>query len=210
MNNILALLFGVLILGGIMVIFYPELKKLGGAKSKTDLVMETLDMTPDVERRIPVSTLMDINESGLANPGLTLQWRMYLNAPGGDQHWNSSYARDKPIIRIGNSPHITYNHKYNILRIELDYGTKSPFYSHRPSVEVPHVPLQTWNIWSVVLNGHEIKVFINGIQVISKKLPMPVRLDTSDILIGQEGNNINGKLSNIRLHRTALKSAKLR
>jgi len=213
MNNILALLFGVLVFAGIILIYYSQLQKLGSGRDKTDIMTETLDMTPDIERRIPVSTIipvLDSSKSSLANPGLTLQWRMYLNAPGGDQRWTSTYARDKPIISIGNSPIISYNHKYNILKIELDYGSKSPFYSHRPTVEIPHVPLQKWNIWAIVFDSNEIKVFINGIQIVNKHLPMPVNIDTADILIGQEGNNVSGKLSNIKLYRTALHSKKLR
>lgn len=210
MNNILVLLMAILFLGGIIVIFYPQLRKLGIANPKTELITETLEMTPDIERRIPISTIIPASDSTLANPGLTITWRMYLESPGGDQHWTSSFSRDKPIIRIGNSPVITYNHKYNILRVELEYGDKSPFYSHRPTIEVPHVSLQKWNTWSIVLDGHIAKVYINGIQVINKHLPMPVRLDTEDVIIGQEHNNIKGKLSNIRLYRTALKAAKLR
>lgn len=224
MNNLLALLAGVLLLGGLLAIFYPQLRKTANPfanGSSTTLIDEVLEMDHDTERRIPLSKIMPLNTAAncndpnttgnrLANPGLTISWRMYLDTPGGDRHWTTSYSKDKPIIRIGNSPWITYNHKYNQLTVQLDYGEASPFYSHRPIIVVPHVPLQTWNKWGVVIDGTEVKVYLNGIQVVNKHLPLPPQLDTADVIIGQNTNNIKGKLAKIKLHRTALTSAKLR
>lgn len=224
MNNLLALLAGILLLGGLVLIFYPQLRKKANPfnnGSSTTLIDEVLQMEHDTERRIPLSKIIplstvtncnDPNSIGnrLANPGLTISWRMYLDTPGGDRHWTTSYSRDKPIIRIGNTPWITYNHKYNQLSVRLDYGKVSPFYSHRPTIVVPHVPLQTWNTWGIVLDGNEVKVYLNGIQVVNKKLPLTPQLDTADIIIGQENNNIQGKLAKIRLYRYALSAAKLR
>lgn len=224
MNNILALLAGILLFGGLLIIFYPQLRKRANPfnnGNSTILLSEVLEMDNDTERRIPISRLIppskdiecnDVNAIGnkLANPGLTISWRMFLNVPGGDRHWTTSYSRDKPILRIGSSPWITYNHKYNHLTVQLDYGKSSPFYSHRPSIVVPHVPLQTWNTWAVVIDGTEIKVYLNGVQVINKHLPLPPLLDTADIIIGQVNNNINGRLAKMQIHRTALTSAKLR
>lgn len=222
MNNILLLLFGILILGGLLLIFYPQLRKRAVGGNKTRLVSEVLKMEPETERRILLSSIMpplsnktgckdsNMANNNLANPGLTLLWRMYLETPGGDRHWTSSYSRDKPIIRIGKSPWITYNHKYNHLTVQLDYGASSPFYSHKPSIVVPHVPLQSWNTWAVVVNGSEVKVFLNNIQVVNKHLPLPPLLDTADVIIGEKNNNINGSISNVQLYRDALTTAKLR
>lgn len=224
MNNILALLAAILLFGGILLIFYPQLRKKASSFTSSDntvLLSEVTEMEPEIERRIPLSKLIpegigadcnDPNAIGnkLANPGLTLTWRMFLNTPGGDRHWTTSYARDKPIIRIGKSPWITYNHKYNQLSVQLDYGQASPFYSHRPSIVAPHVPLQAWNTWGVVINGTEVKVYLNGIQIVNKSLPLPPHLDSADIIIGEVNNNINGRLSNVKLYRTALTSAKIR
>lgn len=224
MNNLLLLLFGVLLLGGVLLIFYPQLRRRANPftnNESTMLLDEVLVMDPEIERRIPLSRLMpltsgadcaDPNAIGnqLANPGLTISWRMFLDAPGGDRHWTTSFSRDKPIIRVGNSPWITYNHKYNQLTVQLDYGQASPFYSHRPSIVVPHVPLQTWNSWAVVLDGTEVKVYLNGIQVVNKHLSLPPQLDTADVVIGQAGNNIQGRLAKVQLYRTAIKASKMR
>ena len=61
MNNILALLAGILLLGGILLIFYPQLHRRANPLtngSSTTLISNVLEMDPDTERRIPLSKIM--------------------------------------------------------------------------------------------------------------------------------------------------------
>ena len=72
------------------------------------------------------------------NNTIIITWQMYLPNIGGEFYWTSNYNKDKPIIRIGTSPHIFYNAKQNKLKVLTKYQY-SPFDNHYPLIELEDI-----------------------------------------------------------------------
>jgi len=151
-----------------------------------------------------VYNLVKRNRLILPNEGNTLiiSWHMYLPNVGGDMYWTSSYNKDKPIIKIGNSPHIYYNPKQNVLKIITKYQY-SPFENHFPIIEVPNITLQKWCLYTVVIQNNLVRVYIDGELIITKPLETAITIDdfkNTEIKVGEVNNNIMGKISNMKLY----------
>jgi hypothetical protein len=197
------LLGGILLLGGLIFIFYNDLYVPGSKKSYT-LLKGTQTISQDFESTVPYSLLapnrasLMVDDSG-AGYGLSFTWSMYLEQVGPERIWSTSYAKDKPILRIGDSPHIVYNPKYNILKVIVNYK-ESPFYAHYPVIELRDLPLQKWNQYSVVIDNNKVKIYFNGKLVVNKVLATVPVIDSTDIVIGEKFNNLVGKIKDLTVY----------
>lgn len=152
-------------------------------------------------------TIQDVikrNKLTLPNESNTIiiTWQMYLPNIGGEFYWTSNYTKDKPIIRIGQSPHIYYNAKQNKLKIITKYQY-SPFANHYPLIELEDIMLQGWNTYTVVVQNYKIRIYVNGELKLSQKLDNGIVIDdyrTKEILLGEVNNNLFGKIRNLKLY----------
>jgi len=137
---------------------------------------------------------------------IIISWHMHLPNIGGEFYWSSNYTKDKPIIRIGRSPHVYFNVKENKLKIICNYQY-SPFANQYPIIEVPDINLQKWSVYTIFIQNTKVKVYIDGVLVLSRKLDKAIEIDdykSSEIQIGEVNNNILGKIKNMKLHFTEL------
>ena len=197
------LLGGILLLGGLIFIFYNDLY-VPGSKKSYSLLKGTQTISQDFESTVPYSLLAPNRDSLMVEDsetgyGLSFTWSMYLEQVGPERIWSTSYAKDKPILRIGDSPHIVYNPKYNILKVIVNYK-ESPFYAHYPVIELRDLPLQTWNQYGVVIDNNKVKIYFNGKLVVNKVLATVPVIDSTDIVIGEKFNNLVGKIKDLTVY----------
>jgi hypothetical protein len=201
MNNIVYLLSGILLIGLLILVFYNNLYKAGNI-IKYDLITNVNNLDQDYEQRFILSNIIP-DRATLVLPGygdgLLFIWEMFIPNTMGERGWTTNFSKDKPLIRIGDSPHIYYNPKNNILKIVLKYKD-TPFYAHYPVIELKDIPLQKWNHYAVSINGNSVIIFCNGIQVKNQKLNNIPIISNNDIILGEQGNNIIGKIQNLTIH----------
>lgn len=201
MDNILKLL-ALIFLIGLVILLYTIFNKPKVYKIYYDLVPGILKMSQSYENTFFISNIIKDRSSIIApgyGYGLTITWSMNIPNTVGEQFWNSSFNKDKPIIRIGESPQIYYNPKYNVLKVIVKYK-ESPFYAHYPIIELKNIPLQRWNHYAVVIFNNNIKIYLNKILMINTKLPNIPEILNSDIIVGQQNNNIIGQIRNLRCY----------
>lgn len=191
----------ILFIGLIFMLFYNYFYKPGKEVSTTVIPGE-VTISDDFEQTILKSTFMN-NRNEIILPGygngLTFKWFMYLENPQAEKSWASNYSRDKPLLRIGETPQILYNPKYNILKLQLKYR-ESPFYAHYPIIEVRDIPLRRWNYFIITIDGSHIRVYLNSKLIMNKILPNEVVINTDDIIIGESGNNIMGRIRDMQVY----------
>lgn len=163
---------------------------------------------------IPIYKLTKRNNLALPNNNnsLIITWDMFLPSVGGEIYWSSNYSKDKPIIKIGDSPQIYYNAKYNKLSIILKY-LHSPFNNQFPIIELDNILLQNWNTYTVAVQNNNIKVYVNGEIMINRNFDNLIKIDddkNTDIIIGEVNNNIFGKLNNMKLYINNLSNDELK
>lgn len=204
-NKFYFLLGGILLFGGLIFVFYNNLYVPGNKKSYT-LLSGTQSLTQDFETTVPYSLLAPNRDSLMysENPdeggyGISFTWSMYLDQVGPERIWSTSYAKDKPILRIGDSPHIVYNPKYNILKVIVNYK-ESPFYAHYPVIELRDLPLQTWNQYGVVIDNNKVKIYFNGKLVVNKILSSVPVIESTDITVGEKSNNLVGRIKDLTVY----------
>ena len=204
-KNIIYVLLGIiLLLGGILFIFYDELVAFSVFSNEyINLLPGQNTITQDFELTIPLSTIT--KDSKLILPGygngLTFTWSMLIDNVGPNRMWSTSYTKNKPIIRIGNSPHIYYNPRDNILSVMVAYS-ETTFYSHYPIIELKDIiPINTWNKYAVVIENEKIKIYFNGKLVVNKRLTNVPIIDSTDIVLGEKTNNMVGTISDLKLYR---------
>lgn len=204
MNNLQLLLGFILGLGILMLVFYNYLY-VGRVKDREYLIKDTIDISQKYQETIQLNKLFDIMSrdaitlSGTPEgEGLTFIWNMYIPYYTPERIWFTSYNKDKPILRIGDSPQIIFNPKDASLKIQVKYKS-TQFTSHFPIIELKDIPLQKWNRFIVIIKSNEVKVYLNGDIKIHKKLSNPIIINNEDIEIGETNNNIIGKLSDFQI-----------
>lgn len=201
MNNLQILLIFIFIIGILILLFYRYLY-IGKLNERKTLITDIIDVDQTYQETIPLHKLFDItSRNTLSLPGhpegegLTFIWNMYIPSFTPENIWFTSYAKDKPLLKIGDSPQIVYNPKYNSLKLIIKYKS-TQFISHYPIIEINDIPMQKWNKFIIILKTNNIKIYINGKIIIHKILPNPIIINNDDIQLGEINNNIIGKLSN--------------
>jgi hypothetical protein len=204
MNNLQLLLTFILVLGILILIFYNYLY-LGRIKERETLISDILEINQTYQETIPLTKLFDITSreditlpGSSEGEGLTFIWNMYIPYFTPEKIWFTSYDKDKPLIRIGDSPQILYNPRHNSLKVQVKYKS-TQFMTNYPIIELKDIPLQKWNKFIVVIKTNVVKFYINGELKIHKKLVNPLIINNDDINLGEVNNNIIGKISNFEI-----------
>ena len=191
----------ILFIGLIFLVFYNYFYK-SGKELQTMVVPGELVISDDFEQTVLKPSFMP-NRSEIVLPGygngLTFKWNMYIDDPQAEKSWSSNYSRDKPLLRIGESPQILYNPKYNILKLQLKYR-ESPFYAHYPIIEVRDLPIRRWNYILISIDGAHTRVYVNGKLVLNKILPNEPVISTDNIIVGEQGNNFQGRIRDMQVY----------
>jgi hypothetical protein len=204
MNNLQILLIILLFIGVLTLIFYNYLY-IGRIKERETLIKDTLDITQTFQQTIPLDKLFDLTSresitlDGIPEgEGLTFIWSMYLPFYTPERIWFTSYDKDKPILRIGDSPQILFNPRDASLKVLVKYKS-TQFTTHYPIIELKDIPLQKWNKFIIIIKTNEVKVYLNGEIKIHKKLVNPIIINNDDIHLGEINNNIIGKISDFQI-----------
>ena len=133
--------------------------------------------------------------------GLSFVWDMYIPSLGGNDKWQTSFNRIKPIISMADSPVISYHPKKNYLSIVLKYRN-NPFYAQFAEIKFDTIKPQKWSKYILIIENRNIKLYINNILSATKILPsIPVIYDIqSEVVLGDINNNFQGKVKNMALY----------
>jgi hypothetical protein len=201
----LQLILGLILFIGILVLVFYKYLYIGISKERSYLIKDTLDINQTYQQTIQLTDLFDITSrdaitlSGTPEgEGLTFVWNMYIPYYTPERIWFTSYNKDKPILRIGDSPQIVFNPKDTSLKVQVKYKS-TQFTSHFPVIELKDIPMQKWNRFVVIVKSNEVKIYLNGNIKIHKKLANPIIINNADIDLGEVNNNIIGKISNFEI-----------
>ena len=142
--------------------------------------------------------------------GISFSWDMYIPAQNGNDKWQNSFNRLKPIISMNDSPVISYHPKKNYLSIVVKYRN-NPFYAQFAEIKFEDIKLQKWSHYILVIDNRNIKLYIDGSLISIKTLPsVPVVHDlNSEIILGAKNNNFLGKINNLSLYPYPLSYAEI-
>jgi len=204
MNNLLVLLCVIFFLGVLVLIFYNYLY-IGRIKEREFLIEDVLNINQTYQETILLNKLFDITSrdsitlSGIPEgEGLTFIWNMYIPFYTPEKIWFSSYDKDKPILRIGDSPQILFNPRDCSIKIQVKYKS-TQFTTHYPVIELKDIPLQKWNKFIVIIKSNEVKLYMNSVILIHKKLSNPIMINNNDIELGEVNNNLIGKIKDFEI-----------
>jgi hypothetical protein len=132
--------------------------------------------------------------------GLSFSWEMNIPSIGGNDKWQSNYNHLKPIIKMSDSPVISYHPKKNYLSIIVKYRN-NPFYVQFAEVKIKDIKLQQWSQYILVIENRNIRFYINKVLVSTKILPSIVEISSAknDIILGEINDNFLGKIKNLSL-----------
>lgn len=194
----------IIILFSIFYYYYWEPSQSNIAKYKLSLLNDETIFDDTFTQTLNMNTLVT-NRKTLYVPqlgyGLSFVWDMYIPTLNGNDKWQTSFNRIKPIISMMDSPVISYHPKKNYISIVLKYRN-NPFYAQFAEVKFDNVKPQNWSNYIVVIENRNIKLFINKKLVALKILPsVPVVYDIqSEIVLGDINNNFQGKVKNMSLY----------
>ena len=194
----------IIILFSIFYYYYWEPSQSNIAKYKLSLLNDETIFYDTFTQTLNMNTLVT-NRKTLYVPqlgyGLSFVWDMYIPTLNGNDKWQTSFNRIKPIISMMDSPVISYHPKKNYISIVLKYRN-NPFYAQFAEVKFDNVKPQNWSNYIVVIENRNIKLFINKKLVALKILPsVPVIYDIqSEIVLGDINNNFQGKVRNMALY----------
>jgi len=194
----------IIILFSIFYYYYWEPSQSNIAKYKLSLLNDETIFDDTFTQTLNMNTLVT-NRKTLYVPqlgyGLSFVWDMYIPTLNGNDKWQTSFNRIKPIISMMDSPVISYHPKKNYISIVLKYRN-NPFYAQFAEVKFENVKPQNWSNYIVVIENRNIKLFINKKLVALKILPsVPVIYDIqSEIVLGDINNNFQGKVRNMTLY----------
>ena len=194
----------IIILFSIFYYYYWEPSQSNIAKYKLSLLNDETIFDDTFTQTLNMNTLVT-NRKTLYVPqlgyGLSFVWDMYIPTLNGNDKWQTSFNRIKPIISMMDSPVISYHPKKNYISIVLKYRN-NPFYAQFAEVKFENVKPQNWSNYIVVIENRNIKLFINKKLVALKILPsVPVVYDIqSEIVLGDINNNFQGKVRNMTLY----------
>jgi len=194
----------IIILFIIFYYYYWEPNQSNLVKYKLSLLKDETIFDDTFTQTLNMNTLVT-NRKTLYVPqlgyGLSFVWDMYIPTLNGNDKWQTSFNRIKPIISMMDSPVISYHPKKNYISIVLKYRN-NPFYAQFAEVKFENVKPQNWSNYIVVIENRNIKLFINKKLVALKILPsVPVIYDIqSEIVLGDINNNFQGKVRNMTLY----------
>ena len=202
---VIVIMIIILIILFILFYYYYWLPhKSNVTKYKLELLTSETVFNEDYYNIIQTSLLVT-NRDTLLIPklgyGISFAWDMYIPSQSGNDKWQTTYNRLKPIISMNDSPVISYHPKNNYLSIVIKYRN-NPFYVQFAEIKFKDMKLQKYSHYVLVIDNRDIKLYIDGKLISIKTLPsVPVIYDlNSEIILGEKNNNFNGKINNLMLY----------
>jgi hypothetical protein len=201
----IAILFG--------LYFFYKSKTTNANQYKISLLEGPIKFSEDFQQVMQVSSLVG-KRNTLYVPylgyGLSFSFEMYVSGTNGNSEWRSSFNKLKPIIKMVDSPVISYQPKKNYLSIVIKYRD-NPFLAKFAEIKYKNIKLQTWVKYIVVISSNNVRIYENGILVKSKTLEaVPILYDyDSKIILGQKNNNCLCKVRNCDMYPYPLSSTEI-
>ena len=189
-----------IILFGLFYYYYWIPNQSNISKYKINLITDEISFDETYTNTISLQTQVT-NRKTLYIPklgyGLSFVWDMYIPSLSGNDKWQTTYNRIKPIISMQDSPVIAYHPKKNYLSIVLKYRN-NPFYAQFAEIKFENIKPQRWSKYILIIENRNIRLYIDTILVSTKTLPsVPVIYDIqSEIILGDMNNNFRGKIRN--------------
>lgn len=168
------------------------------------LISGIVTLKEDFQQIIPINTIIS-NRNNFYIPylgyGITFTWDMYVPALASNTNWQSSFNKSKPIIKVEDSPEISYNPKKNYLNISVKYKD-NPFLAKITELQYNGVKCQVWVKYTIVINQSSILLYENNNLVKAKLIPSPPMLYDigNKIYIGQINNNCLCKIKDLYVY----------
>jgi hypothetical protein len=202
--TIIAITIGLMITVGTIIYFFFYYKSNPISKYELKFLSTETTFDENYESVKKLETMITDRKSLLIPSmgyGLTFVWEMYIPAMGGNDKWQSSYNRLKPIISMNDSPVIAYHPKKNYISVVLKYRD-NPFYAQFAEVKFENVKVQGWNKYIIIIENRAVKIYINGALISTKILPsLPVIYDmNSEVVLGEKNNNFLGKVREVSMY----------
>lgn len=202
---ITAIICIIIVIGFLAYYYYIyKLFQMNYNKYKIPLLLDETEFNEDYTNTKILSSLVTdrktLSVQGLGY-GVSFSWEMNISNLSGNDKWNNSFNLLKPILKMNDSPQISYHPKKNYLSIILKYRD-NPFYVQFAEFKYEDVKLQKWSKYILVINDRNVLLFVDGLPVFNKYLPsVPVIYDIqSKIILGQVNNNFLGKIRNLTLY----------
>ena len=193
-----------IILFGLFYYYYWIPNQSNISKYKINLITDEISFDETYTNTISLQTQVT-NRKTLYIPklgyGLSFVWDMYIPSLSGNDKWQTTYNRIKPIISMQDSPVIAYHPKKNYLSIVLKYRN-NPFYAQFAEIKFEDIKLQKWVKYIIVIENRNISMYVDGILSSTKILPSIISIGdlNTDIVLGEENNNFLGKIRNLTLY----------
>jgi hypothetical protein len=131
---------------------------------------------------------------------ITIKCDLHILNTMSNEGWASSFQSLKPIIKIGESPHIYYNAKDSLLVVVVKYRD-NPYYPHYNQTYI-NFPVQ--KLTSIVVNivNSDIRIYMDGNLVKFTKLDNVAIISNNynDVIkVGEYNNNIQGDINNLSI-----------
>jgi hypothetical protein len=201
----IAILFG--------LYFFYKVKTTNVNKYGMMLLEGPIKLKEDFQQVLQVSSLVGTRNT-LYVPylgyGLSFTFEMYISGSNSNSEWRSSFNKLKPIIKMIDSPVISYQPKKNYLSIVLKYRD-NPFLAKFAEIQYKNLKLQTWIKYIIVISSNNVRIYENGNLVKSKTLDaVPILYDyDSKIMLGQKNNNCLCKVRNMYMYPYPLASTEI-
>jgi len=198
-------ILGISIIAILIVIMYNH--KLIFKPTRSMILLEPnqiIEFDKDTEIIKSINSLYGVkNNLFPIGKGYKLEISFMIKIPNtsGSENFNSSYIEDKPILRFGNSPTIFFNHYDNKIKFFINYTTIDKTQS-KYAIEY-RLHLQKWNHVLLSINGMNINLIINGVNVKNKHLSFVPKITTNlneNVVVGQKNNNIIGKIKDVLIN----------
>jgi hypothetical protein len=199
---IIIILFGLALVFYLVYYFLPKQSNVN--KYGIPILSGIKTFSEEFQQIIPINTLIG-NRNKFYIPylgyGISFSWQMYIPANASNSQWQSSFNKSKPIIKIEDSPVISYNPKKNTLTTSVKYKD-NPFLAKLTELNYHGVKGQTWVKYAVVVTQSSILLYENGNLVKAKLMfSPPILYDIgSKIYLGQKNNNCLCKIKDLYVY----------
>lgn len=201
---IIIILFILALLFYLVYSYYFLPKQSNANQHGISVLLGTKTFSEEFQQIIPINTLIG-NRNTFYIPylgyGISFSWQMYVPANASNSQWQSSFNKSKPIIKIEDSPVISYNPKKNKLSTSVKYKD-NPYLAKLTELNYNGVKGQTWVKYVVVVTQSSILLYENTNLVKAKLIPSPPILYDigSKIYVGQKNNNCLCKIKDLYVY----------
>jgi hypothetical protein len=146
------------------------------------------------------NTKLPLSESG-SKYSYTLS--IYIPNVAENSEWYENVNFNKTILNRFGSPNILYNPKHHHFIVQVAYKDNLDMVNHL-NITTSDLPMQKWVFIGIVVDNRNVDLYIDDELISTSKLPNVPFIYNRNIYLGEQANNFNGSLKNIRYYNTAL------